>query len=89
MIRKDEEGIKEVYGKYFSKLLGKEQRCEGKHGEEIEENVERIVKSMETIANLKTSKPIDGQTNNWTAEAKQKWRQRRMESWRRWVEKKW
>ncbi len=59
VIQREEEQIKTVYEKYFKKLLGKDQRCEGKHGEETEEHVERVMKSMEIIANQKDGKPVD------------------------------
>ncbi len=66
VVQKEEENIKDVYEKYFKKLLGKEHRCEGKYGEEIEGNVERVIKSMEIIASNKESKPVDREIVNKT-----------------------
>ena len=59
VVQTKEEDIKTVYEQYFRTLLGKEQRCEGKYGEEIEENVERVYKSMELVAEREESEPIE------------------------------
>ena len=58
VIQTEDEEIKRVYADYFSKLLAEEE-CKGINSREIEDNVRRMIRGIEVLAQVTKEAPCD------------------------------